>query len=37
MIRLSQDRVGGGESDEMIEGCSAFRRPDERYSFLKKV
>ena len=37
MVRLSQDGVGGGEVDEVVEGRSALRGPDEGCAFLEKI
>ena len=37
MIRLLEDGVSDSEGDEAVEGCCAFRCPDEGHAFLKEV
>ena len=37
MVRLPEDRVGGGKVNKTVEGRGAFRGPDEGCPFLKEI
>ena len=37
VIRLSENRVGGGKVDKTVKSRGAFRGPDEGGSFLKEI